>query len=115
MRGIDLDGIIQIQKLLMQAVVHHFRHLLRCVTLRARQIGPAHVADEKRVTGQNLLRFVAYAGVRNQHADTFRSVARCFQNPQVHSPDHQFIVVARCLMRKLNSGVLAENDFRAGA
>ena len=44
---IDLDRIVQLQQLFVQAVVHHRGHRLRRVALAARKIGPADVADEQ--------------------------------------------------------------------
>ena len=48
---VNLNLIGKFQKLFMQAVVKHSRHLLRREAFAARKIRTPNIADEERVTG----------------------------------------------------------------
>ena len=81
MGRINLDGIVQFQKLLMQTVVHHSRHHLGRVTFAACEIRATHIANKKRIACQNLLRLIGNGGINDKQADAFRCVTRGFHNP----------------------------------
>ena len=81
----NFDCVIKLQKLLVQSVIHHRSHHLRCIALRARQIRPADIADEESIAGQNLLRLIGDFSVDNEYADALRRVTRSFQEAQFHS------------------------------
>ena len=58
MSRINFNSVVQLQELLVQTVVHHRGHQLRRKALAAGEIRAAHVADEERVAGQDLLRLI---------------------------------------------------------
>jgi len=99
----------------MQAVIQHRRHHLFGETLRAGEIGAAHIADEKRVAGQDLLWLTRDFGVSDQNANPFRRMARSFHDAQLYFAHCQFVAVFDRAMLDRCSGLFAEHDFRARA
>src|SRR5258707_8513031 len=114
-RGINLHCVIQLEKFFVQAVIHHRCHRLFRETFRAGEIGPADVADEKRVAGEYFLWLIRDFAVSDQNANSFRRMARSFHEAQLYFADCQFVAVFDCAVKDRGSGFLAENDFRAGA
>jgi hypothetical protein len=83
---INLNRIIELEKFVMQAVVHHRRHHLRRVTFATCKIRSSDVADKQRVTGQQL-RYAAVPGcfflVLHENANAFWCMSRRFNKPQL--------------------------------
>ena len=99
----------------MQALVHHPGHLLRRVAARAREVGPPHVSDEKRVARQNLLRLGRDFGVDDDERDALGRVARRLQHAEPDTPDAQLVAVTHCAVWETCAGVRADDDLGAGA
>src|SRR5215212_4515325 len=99
----------------MQAVVHHFSHHLRRVTLSAGKIRTAYVADKQRVAGQQFLRFVRSAGIRYEHADAFGCVARSLDKPQDRLAHSDLFAITYRSMIELDAGSFTKDDLCACA
>ena len=99
----------------MQTLVQHRRHELRRVAARAREVWAAHVADEKRVARQNLLRLRRDFRVNDDDGDAFGRVPRRFEKAQDDFPDLYLVAVAHRKVLEARARLRAEDDLRARA
>jgi hypothetical protein len=79
------------------------------VAAPAREIWSADIADEQRVTGQDLLRRRRNIIVNHQNRDALRGVTGSLEKPQRYTADLNLIPVFDRSMGELGAGLRAEN------
>jgi hypothetical protein len=112
---VDFHAVIELEELVVQAVVKHAGHLLGCVTLRAYEVRAAYIADEQGIAREHLLWLIRDFSIYDQHGNGLRRVARRFKDSQGDLPDIDFIAILYCKVRKSRASFLAEYDLRSGA
>src|SRR5687768_5593881 len=114
MRWIHLSLVWKARKLVMQGVVHHCGHHLRCIALAARQIRAPYITHEQRVAGEHLLRLIGNFGIYHQNRNPFRSVTGSFHEPEHNHSQANFVPILHSAMRKGRASLLSKYDYRAG-
>src|SRR6266496_2185958 len=115
MRRINFGLVWKTRKFLVQTVVHHCGHHLRCVALAARQIRTAHIPYEECVTSEHLLWLIGDFSVDHDDGDAFRCVTRCFHKPEHNFSHPDFVAFSHRSMREGDASFFAKDDFRTGA
>src|SRR5205823_6978035 len=85
-------------------------HQLRCAASGARQVWPAHIADEESIAGQNSLRRVRVFPVGHQYANALGCVSGRLENSQIYFADRDLVALAHGAVRNTGSGFGAKND-----
>ena len=109
----DLRIVGKRQQLLMNALVHDRGELLWRVGRR--EIRPAHIANEERVSGEDGGGPIRLAAIVHQNANAFEGMSRSLQEAEAALPELDLVSVLHRDVRELSAGSRAEIDVRASA
>ena len=90
---VNLDTIVEFEKLAVKALVKHAGHLFRRVSLGAHQVGTTDVSDEQRIAGQHFPWLVRVQRVDDDDRDTLRGVSWRLEKPEGHFSQRNFVAV----------------------
>src|ERR1035438_1834991 len=110
MRGIHLDAVRQSEKLAVQRIVEQASELLRRVC--SRKVGPSHVADKQRVSGERGQRRRRLLCVGENQTDALQGVSRRFEDVDAQFADAQLETIANSDMRKSCACFFSDVDSR---
>ena len=111
-RRIDRGRVGERQELLVERVVEQARELRRRHAA-AEEIGPADVADEERVAGQDRRRLAGHRVIRDDDRDRLGRVAGRLEKAQLDRPHPYLVALVHGDVRELRLGGGAEVDLRA--
>ena len=115
MSGIHENVAGQLHELAVQGVVEESRHRLGRAAAAGREVGPAHVADEQRVPGEDHPRARRGRGVDDEDGHALGRVTRRLEEAQHDRAHTEFVAVADRTMRDRRSRLRAEHHRGPGA